>query len=75
MAKTPAPRSRKLSSVPPTPTEAPATDGKAQPSTEDRQRRIAERAYQIAERRGFTPGAELEDWLAAEREIDDESRS
>jgi hypothetical protein len=30
---------------------------------------IAERAYFKAERRGFTPGYELDDWLAAEREI------
>jgi hypothetical protein len=29
-------------------------------------RRIAERAYLRAERRGFAPGRELEDWLAAE---------
>jgi hypothetical protein len=53
-------RSRKLSSVPP-PTE---------PSETDRQQMIAERAYQLAEQRGFAPGAELEDWLAAEREVD-----
>jgi hypothetical protein len=31
---------------------------------------IAEAAYLRAERRGFTPGSEVEDWLAAEREID-----
>jgi hypothetical protein len=31
---------------------------------------IAEAAYYIAERRGFEPGAELDDWLAAETEID-----
>ncbi len=30
---------------------------------------IAERAYYRAEKRGFVPGHELEDWLAAEREI------
>ena len=27
-------------------------------------------AYFRAERRGFAPGAELEDWLEAEREVD-----
>jgi len=37
---------------------------------EDRQRLIAEAAYFRAERRGFQPGRELEDWLAAEIEID-----
>jgi hypothetical protein len=30
---------------------------------------IAECAYYKAERRGFAPGLELEDWLAAESEI------
>ena len=32
-------------------------------------RMIAEAAYFRAEKRGFAPGAELEDWLAAEAEI------
>jgi hypothetical protein len=31
---------------------------------------IAENAYYRAERRGFLPGYEIEDWLAAEAEID-----
>jgi hypothetical protein len=30
---------------------------------------IAECAYYKAERRGFQPGYELDDWLAAEREV------
>ncbi len=30
---------------------------------------IARAAYHRAERRGFVPGHELEDWLAAEREV------
>ncbi len=37
---------------------------------EDRRRLIAEAAYFRAEQRGFIPGYELEDWLAAELEID-----
>lgn len=37
---------------------------------EDRLRLIAEAAYFRAEQRGFVPGQELEDWLAAEIEID-----
>lgn len=36
----------------------------------DRERRIAVRAHQLAEARGFAPGRELEDWLQAEREVD-----
>jgi hypothetical protein len=31
--------------------------------------RIAIAAYYRAERRGFAPGGELEDWLDAEREV------
>lgn len=31
---------------------------------------IAENAYYRAQGRGFVPGYEVEDWLAAEREID-----
>jgi Protein of unknown function (DUF2934) len=31
---------------------------------------IAQAAYLRAERRGFAPGYEIEDWLAAEMEVD-----
>ena len=37
---------------------------------ESRHARIAKRAHEIAERRGFASGGELDDWLQAEREID-----
>jgi len=40
-----------------------------------REARISELAYRRAEARGFLPGAELEDWLAAEREIETASAS
>jgi len=36
----------------------------------DRQSLIAQAAYFLAERRHFQPGHELEDWLAAEAEVD-----
>jgi hypothetical protein len=36
----------------------------------DREQRIAVRAHQLAQARGFAPGGELEDWLQAEREVD-----
>lgn len=39
-------------------------------SAEERERMIAIEAYYRAERRGFTPGHELEDWCEAEAEID-----
>jgi hypothetical protein len=40
---------------------------------EERRTLIALAAYFRAERRGFTPGQELDDWLAAESEIDGQS--
>ena len=42
-------------------------------SAEDRERweMIAAAAYFRAEKRGFAPGNEIDDWLAAEREITD----
>lgn len=36
---------------------------------DERLRRIQEAAYYKSERRAFVPGHELDDWLAAEREI------
>jgi hypothetical protein len=39
-------------------------------TAEERNARIAEVAYRIAERRGFAPGSEKADWLEAEREVD-----
>lgn len=37
---------------------------------EDRHASIAEAAYFRSLRRGFVPGYEIEDWLAAEEEVD-----
>jgi hypothetical protein len=37
---------------------------------EDRWKLIAVAAYHKAERRGFAPGGELQDWIDAEQEID-----
>jgi Protein of unknown function (DUF2934) len=45
-------------------------DGDESRAASDRRRRIAEAAYHRAEQRGFAPGYEDEDWLAAERDID-----
>jgi hypothetical protein len=38
-------------------------------STEERRARVFAVAYRNAELRGFMPGGELDDWLAAEREV------
>lgn len=52
---------------------APATTPRPEPmhiDGEDRFRMIAEAAFYRAEQRGFQPGQELDDWLAAEIEVD-----
>jgi len=36
---------------------------------DETQKRIAEVAYYRAQQRGFSPGYELEDWLAAEAQV------
>lgn len=41
---------------------------------EDREARIARAAYRRAEERGFYPGHEIDDWLAAEKEIAESDR-
>jgi Protein of unknown function (DUF2934) len=43
-------------------------------SEDERLRLIAEAAYYRAQRRGFEPGHEEEDWLLAEREVDEALR-
>jgi hypothetical protein len=44
------------------------------PAEQDMQRWIAEAAYYRAERRGFEPGRETDDWLAAEAEVQKQVR-
>jgi hypothetical protein len=39
-------------------------------TAEERRQLIATAAYFRAERRGFVPGSEMEDWLEAEAELD-----
>ena len=54
--------------------DAPVTPAAVAPSQpiepEQRQAMICDAAYFLSERRGFGPGHELDDWLAAEGEID-----
>lgn len=49
---------------------ATAAPQRAHVSDETRRAMIAESAYLRAERRGFAPGGEAEDWMAAEKEVD-----
>jgi hypothetical protein len=60
-AKSAAPRARKTAKKTTTPVAV---------SEDVRRGMIAEAAYLRAERRGFAPGGEAEDWLAAEAEVD-----
>jgi hypothetical protein len=46
------------------------TDSSTSLSAQDRLQMVESAAYFRAERRGFTPGRAIEDWLAAESEID-----
>jgi Protein of unknown function (DUF2934) len=56
---------------PPTaPKAASAPQVRTRVTPEARRALVAENAYHRAERRGFEPGHENEDWLAAEMEVD-----
>jgi DUF2934 family protein len=61
-----APRRKSTSAKKQTPAEVARVDV----PVEARRAMIAEAAYLRAERRGFAPGYETEDWLAAESEVD-----
>ncbi|MGH8263219.1 MAG: DUF2934 domain-containing protein [Steroidobacteraceae bacterium] len=50
-----------------------ATLPAARGAAASRAERIAVAAYFLAEKRSFSRGSELEDWLTAEREIDAEA--
>ena len=47
-----------------------STNGSTRIDPAERQRLVAERAYFRAEKRGFAPGGELQDWFEAEAEIE-----
>jgi hypothetical protein len=64
----------KTSNVQAAPPASSQTDS-AQPKSsevdaDERHRRISDAAYYRAERRGFAPGADQEDWHEAEKELD-----
>ncbi len=50
--------------------KSPAAPVRVALTAQARRAMIAENAYLRAERRGFVPGHETEDWLAAETEVD-----
>jgi hypothetical protein len=74
--KTPKPKPKTTTSRPkkksvsmPTAVAAPSITDPVSAAPADRQVKIELEAYLRAERRGFEPGHELEDWLAAERSV------
>lgn len=52
-------------------TPTPPPDPQQRSSPDDVGRMIAVAAYYIAQRRGFDPGHEVDDWLQAEAEVFD----
>jgi hypothetical protein len=65
---------RGASSISAADTAAPHTAAKAPPTPVDRYASIAQAAYFRSQHRGFKPGHEMEDWLAAEAEVDQRLR-
>jgi hypothetical protein len=61
------PTTRRIRAVEPTDSRT-LPDDPVLSADEKRRQRIADRAYRRAEARGFEPGQELDDWLAAEAE-------
>jgi hypothetical protein len=49
---------------------APILPAAAPQGLDDRHAQIARRAYQLYEQRGRAHGGEIDDWLAAERELE-----
>jgi DUF2934 family protein len=67
-----APKAAPSRRAPPTVSSSPASGPSARIAVSDATRRamIEQAAYLRAERRGFASGGEVEDWLAAEAEVD-----
>jgi hypothetical protein len=64
-ATTPSPKSKPSQPVP----SRPAAEDASEISDATVRREIAKLAYQLSEKRGFAPGHETEDWLAAEAQV------
>lgn len=58
------------SAVPPPAEAGPSPVGVEPVDSAHRHVMISEAAFYIAQARGFTPSQEIDDWLAAEREIE-----
>ncbi len=71
-AKSSAAPAKKSAAKPAEAKSAPAAKRAAKPvlTPAERMKMIAEAAYYLAEKRGFTGGNELSDWVAAEQQVD-----
>ncbi len=67
-AKAPAPAAPVAAPAAPAAKAAPAAPAKAVDAKE-RYQMVAREAYFLAEKRGFTAGKELEDWIVAEKTV------
>lgn len=71
----PAPKKASSKPAAPTPQKTPTSPNfadrnpRAEISQDELRRLISEAAYYRAKQRGFAPGHELEDWIAAEAEV------
>ena len=71
MAKLKRTKEPAIKPAPPSAPVAPAGDPvTARTDAHERHHRISVAAYYRAERRGFTPGADQQDWFEAEKEIE-----
>lgn len=72
VAGAPKPAAKKAAAIGKTTSRKPAAPVRptvAKPSIAEREEMVRTAAYYRAERRGFAPGYEWEDWLAAEAEV------
>jgi hypothetical protein len=64
-------RSKDVQPAPPSAPTPPAREPQtARSDAESRHHRVSVAAYYRAERRGFAPGGEEQDWLEAEKDLD-----
>ena len=52
-------------------TSPPPSEASNESAVESRRLKIERLAYQLSAERGFAPGHEMEDWLEAERQVDE----
>jgi len=68
------PQTGRTDDITPAPPDAPTPPagqpGTARSDAEERHRRISDAAYYRAERRGFAPDRDQDDWLEAEKDVD-----